>query len=309
MPIQSLLQDHLFLTDGGLETDMIFNEGIELPLFSSITLLRSAQGREALMRYYQRYIAIARQAGFGFILESPTWRSSPDWGDRLGYSQAELKAANTAAISLMIELRGRYGAPGFPLLVSGCVGPRGDGYVAGELMRPEVAQAYHDEQIAAMVAAGAELVTAITMTNANEAIGIVRSARRRNAPVVISFTVETDGRLPTGQRLSEAVEEVDSATDNGPAYYMINCAHPTHYAGALSPGEAWVERVLGMRANASRCSHAELDAATELDRGDPDDLGQRYRDLKVRVPHLRVFGGCCGTDHHHIAAIAASLRS
>ncbi|MBL0923618.1 MAG: homocysteine S-methyltransferase family protein [Sphingomonadaceae bacterium] len=307
MPATKLLQNRIFLADGGLETDIIFNEGIDLPHFSSITLLASAEGRTALERYYKRYIAIARSNGFGFILESPTWRSSHDWGDLLGMSRAELKAANAAAISLMIDLRSRHTAPGFPILVSGCVGPRGDGYVAGEIMRPEAAEAYHDEQIGTMAAAGAELISAITMTNANEAIGIARSAARRNLPSVISFTVETDGRLPDGQRLGEAITDVDTATDAAPAYYMINCAHPMHFDHVLVDDAPWTRRIMGIRANASSCSHAELNEATELDRGDPADLGLRYRTLHDRFPHLRVFGGCCGTDHEHIAAIANAL--
>lgn len=303
----SLLTKRIFLSDGGLETDMIFNEGIELPHFSSISLLRSENGRSALERYYGRYIEIARAGGFGFILESPTWRSSPDWGDLLGMDQAELKAANAAAIRLMIALRERHAAPGFPIVVSGCVGPRGDGYVAKHIMRAETAEAYHDEQIGAMAGAGAEIISAITMTNANEAIGIARAAARHNLASVISFTVETDGCLPDGQPLGEAIGDVDSATGDGPAYYMINCAHPTHFANVLDADARWMRRLMGLRANASTCSHAELDNATELDIGDPADLGARYRALHDRHTNLRVFGGCCGTDHRHIAAIAQAL--
>jgi homocysteine S-methyltransferase len=284
--------DRLYLTDGGLETDMIFNQGIDLPEFASIVLLRTPEGRAALDRYFTRYIEIARAGGFGFVLVSATWRSSPDWGDKLGYTKAELKAANGEAIDQLIALRRQHAAPGFPILISGCVGPRGDGYVAGELMRPEAAEAYHDEQIGAMVAAGAELVSAITMTNANEAIGIARACARRGTPCVISFTVETEGTLPSGQPLGEAIAEVDAATGNAPDHYMINCAHPVHFDHILDPRAAWTSRIMGLRANASRCSHDELNAATELDRGDPADLAARY---------------CCGTDHEHVAAMAEVL--
>lgn len=310
MPVKSMLEsDRLFLTDGGIETTLIFDDGIDLPDFAAFHLLRDGAGRMALQRYYARHIRVAQQTAFGFILESPTWRASRDWGDRLGYPKAELQAANAAAISMMIDLRGTYAREGFPMLVSGCVGPRGDGYVPGELMRAEAAEAYHDEQIGAMLGAGAELITAITMTNALEAIGIARAAKRRGAPVVISFTVETDGRLPTGQTLRAAIGEVDAATDNAPAYYMINCAHPTHFAGTLDPDASWPQRIQGIRANASACSHAELNEAPELDRGDPADLAARYRALADLLPQLRVFGGCCGTDHTHIAAIATALAA
>jgi S-methylmethionine-dependent homocysteine/selenocysteine methylase len=310
MPVKSMLESgRLFLTDGGIETTLIFDDGIDLPDFAAFHLLRDDAGRMALQRYFARHIRVAQQTAFGFILESPTWRASRDWGDRLGYSKAELQAANATAISMMIDLRSTYARDDFPMLVSGCVGPRGDGYVPGELMRAEAAEAYHDEQIGAMLGAGAELITAITMTNAPEAIGIARAAKRRGAPVVISFTVETDGRLPTGQTLRAAIGEVDAATDNAPAYFMINCAHPTHFTSALEPDAAWAQRIQGIRANASACSHAELNEAPELDRGDPADLAARYRALADLLPQLRVFGGCCGTDHTHIAAIAAALAA
>jgi S-methylmethionine-dependent homocysteine/selenocysteine methylase len=208
---------------------------------------------------------------------------------------------------MMSELRATYASDQFPMLVSGCVGPRGDGYVAGEIMRAASAEAYHDEQIGTMLEAGADFISAITMTNTPEAIGIVRAAKRRAANVVISFTVETDGRLPAGQTLRAAIEEVDAATDRAPAYYMINCAHPTHFAAALEGGAPWTKRIQGIRANASKCSHAELNDARELDRGVPHELGAEYRALAERLPHLRVFGGCCGTNHEHIDAIAVAI--
>lgn len=297
----------IFLTDGGIETTLIFDDGFDLPCFAAFDLLRTAEGRAALERYYERYIPIARQDGRGFILESPTWRASADWGERLGYSKRALAQANADSIHMLQRLRDRHRTQSFPMLVSGCVGPRGDGYIAGELMPAEVAEAYHDEQIAVLAGAGAELITAITMTNVEEAVGIVRSAHRHGTPSVISFTVETDGRLPTGQRLADAIGETDALADGGPAYYMINCAHPSHIRQGLEPGARWLERVQGLRVNASCRSHEELDAAEELDRGDPVALGDEHRDLRTLLPRLRVFGGCCGTGHQHVAAISAAL--
>jgi homocysteine S-methyltransferase len=146
-------------------------------------------------------------------------------------------------------------------------------------------------------------VSAITMTYAEEPIGITRVSQARGLPVVVAFTVETNGRLPSGQELRSAIETVDAETDTAPAYYMINCAHPSHFESVLSEG-AWLDRIRGLRANASRQSHAELDEATELDPGDPIELAQQYRALRKRWKRLSVFGGCCGTDRRHIAAIA-----
>lgn len=310
MMLQNLLTDAapLILTDGGIETTLIFDDGLDLPHFAAFDLLKDATGTAALTRYYERHIAVARGVPCPFILESPTWRASPDWGELLGYGKADLARANRAAIMLMRTLRDKHQSPEVPMLISGCVGPRGDGYVASALMRPEAAQAYHDEQIAVMAEAGADIISAITMTNAAEAVGIARAAHCREKPCVISFTVETDGRLPTGQSIGEAIGDTDAATDASPLYYMINCAHPTHFAEALDTSAPWASRIGGLRANASCMSHAELNEAPELDRGDPTDLGAWYRTLREKLPSLRVVGGCCGTDHTHIAAIAAACR-
>jgi S-methylmethionine-dependent homocysteine/selenocysteine methylase len=295
------LDGGLFLTDGGIETDLIFNDGMELPHFAAFDLLKTEKGTAALRAYYGRYAAIARANGVGFILESPTWRASIDWGRKLGYSQAALAKANAQATALMSELRREYQSKTTPMVVSGCVGPRGDGYDPGAVMSADEAQAYHAQQIGVFAECVADMVTAITMTNANEAIGLTRAAKAAGMPVAISFTLETDGRLPTGQGLKEAVEEVDGETGNAPAYYMINCAHPTHFEAVLS--EPWARRIHGLRANASTKSHAELDEAEELDEGDPDDLGPRYAALREGLPNLNVLGGCCGTDHRHVCAV------
>jgi S-methylmethionine-dependent homocysteine/selenocysteine methylase len=298
------LTDKLFLTDGGIETTLAFQQGWELPYFAAFDLLRRDGGAAALKAYYRPYAELARTHGLGLVLESPTWRASADWGRRLAYSDAELAEVNRTSIALLHELRAEYETPDTPVVVSGCVGPRGDGYRPGELMSVDVARSYHTAQVEAFAAAGADLVTAITMTNPPEAIGVALAARAAGMPVAIAFTTETDGRLPSGGTLGEAIAEVDGATGDHPAYYMINCAHPSHFATALAAGEPWSARIRGLRANASRKSHAELDEATELDSGDPAELAGEYRELAQRLGSLTVLGGCCGTDHRHVGRIA-----
>ena len=296
------LGGELFLTDGGIETSLIFQDGLDLPLFAAFDLLKDATGTQALRRYFRRYLDVARMAGTGFVFESPTWRASRDWGMRLDYSAGALAAANGKAMALGAELRRE--ARDLTVVLSGCVGPRGDGYRPESLMTGEEAQDYHADQVTALAAGGAEMVTAITMTHVGEAVGVARAATAAGLPVAISFTVETDGSLPGGEDLGDAIAAVDDATGGAPAYYMINCAHPTHFADRVAAGGAWTGRIGGLRANASRCSHAELDAATELDDGDPDELGAQYAQLRRLLPGLTVLGGCCGTDHRHVAAIA-----
>lgn len=298
------IDERPFLTDGGLETTLIFLDGIDLPHFASIAMLRTADGRAHLKRYFERYIAIARGAGAGFILEAATWRAGPDWAEPLGLELAELDALNSDAIALLHELRAEHQGEALPILISGCIGPRGDGYVADRTMLADEAEAYHGHQVAVIAGAGVDLITALTMTNVPEAIGIAKAAQRAGLPVAISFTLETDGRLPTGDALKDAIEAVDAATAGAPAYYMINCAHPSHFEAVLADAGEWVNRIRGLRANASCLSHAELDEATELDPGDPAELARHYAELNALLPALRVFGGCCGTDDRHVAAIA-----
>jgi homocysteine S-methyltransferase len=302
------LDDGAFLTDGGIETVLIFQEGIDLPAFAAFTLLDGEEGTEQLRRYYEPYLALAREHGSGFVLESPTWRASRRWAEELGYDSAKLVELNRGAIGLLEEIREEADLAQ-PVVISGCIGPQDDGYQPSQLLSADEAADYHSEQIRTFADTAADQVTAITMTYPDEAIGVARAAKDAGIPAAISFTVETDGRLPSGQALGDAINQVDEATGGAPAYFMVNCAHPTHFEAVLGEGSGWQERVLGLRANASMMSHAELDEAEELDAGDPDDLAERYAGLRSALPKLRVLGGCCGTDHRHVGAIASAWGS
>jgi len=295
-----------FLTDGGIETTLIFLEGLELPDFAAFDLFRRKEGKAALHKYFHTYADLARRFGTGLILESATWRASADWGSKLGYSAKEMADANRRAIGLLEEIQNEFKGNAEKVVVSGCVGPRGDGYNPGKAMSEKDAETYHGNQIRVFEDSAADMVTAITMNYVEEAVGIARAAERAGMPVAISFTVETDGRLPTGQTLRAAIEHVDAATSRYPSYYMINCAHPTHFEHVLAEGEAWTQRIRGLRANASRKSHAELNESPELDVGSPVELGAQHAQLKSRLSQLNVMGGCCGTDHRHVEQIAAA---
>jgi homocysteine S-methyltransferase len=269
-------------------------------------LLRTAEGVQQVRAYYDRYAAMATSRGVGFMLECPTWRANADWGDKLGYSREGLAEANRRAVTLMADIRARHETPKSPIVISGNIGPRGDGYVADRLMSTDEAQDYHSAQVNLFRDTAADMVSAFTINYVEEAIGIVRACKAAAMPVVISFTLETDGRLPSGTSLQEAIETADAATSNAPIYYMINCAHPTHFEEVLTPGAQWVRRIRGLRANASKRSHAELDSCGDLDIGNPEELGHEYRALRRKLPLLTIFGGCCGTDHRHVEQIAQS---
>ncbi|HWR53272.1 MAG TPA: homocysteine S-methyltransferase family protein [Bryobacteraceae bacterium] len=295
----------LFLADGGLETTLVFHEGLELPDFAAFDLFKTPASEDALRKYFRTYAGIAGRFGAGLILESATWRASADWGARLGYSREALADVNRRSIRLLEEIRREAESSGTPLVISGCVGPREDGYAPGNMSRQD-AEAYHREQIEIFAETEADMVCGITINYAEEAIGIARAAEHAGMPVVISFPVETNGRLPTGETLRSAIERVDAATSAYVLYFMINCAHPTHFEHVLAEDEPWTERIRGLRANASRKSHAELNESAELDTGDPAELASRYAELKLRLPNLTVMGGCCGTDHRHVEQIAGA---
>jgi len=300
------LRGDLFLSDGGIETTLIFLEGLELPDFAAFTLMRTAQGEAALTKYFDAYASVAKRYETGLILESATWRANADWAMRLGYGADALAESNRQAIRILEDVRRDAETPATPIVISGCLGPRGDGYVPDRAMSARQAEAYHGRQMETFAGTAADMASAITMNYVEEALGIARAARRAGMPVAISFTVETDGRLPTGQTLGEAIDRVDDATSGYPAYYMINCAHPEHFAHVVAANEPWTKRIRGLRANASRMSHAELNESTTLDAGNPAELAQEYAALKDRLTELNVMGGCCGTDHRHVEAIAAA---
>lgn len=301
------LKDRLFVTDAGLETSLIFHQGMDLPYFAAFDLLKDDAGTARLRAYYARYAEMARRFGVGLVLESPTWRASRDWGAKLGYSAATLADANRKAIGLMLEIRAAYETPASRMVVSGNLGPRGDGYRPAATMSAGQARDYHAAQIETFAQTDADMVAAFTMNYTEEAIGIVHAARAAALPVAISFTLETDGCLPSGDTLQQAIERTDAETDGYAAYYMINCAHPTHFERVLREAGAWRERIRGLRANASKRSHAQLDEATDLDDGDPVELGGEYLGLRRHLPRLAVVGGCCGTDHRHVEAICSRL--
>jgi S-methylmethionine-dependent homocysteine/selenocysteine methylase len=303
------LSGDLFLTDGGLETTLIFHDGLELPDFAAFDALKHVAGRDALLEYFCTYASIARKQKVGFILESPTWRASQSWADRLGYSREALAEVNRDAIELLSDVRKEFGNGKTRIVISGCIGPRGDGYNPTSKMTEDEAERYHATQIGTLSETDADMIAALTMNYVEEAIGVSRAARLAGMPVVISFTVETDGRLPSGHTLKQAIDTVDEATDNTPAYYMINCAHPTHFMDVLDTDGPWSQRIHGIRANASSKSHNELDEAEELDDGNPTELASQCRELRIRLSNLNVFGGCCGTDHRHVEEMGKACLS
>jgi S-methylmethionine-dependent homocysteine/selenocysteine methylase len=286
-----------WVTDGGLETDLLFQRGIDLPEFAAFPLVPDPATAAVLVSYYRDYAAIAESASAGLVLESPTWRANSDWGRQLGYDAAQLDAVNREAVQLLRRFASDLDLE--HVLISGVVGPRGDGYIAAGRSADAAAE-YHVAQVASLADEGVDVVHAMTLSEPAEAIGVVRAARQAGVPVAVSFTVETDGRLPDGTPLRDAVASVDEAA--APDWFGVNCAHPTHIRPALDGGD-WQRRLRSYRPNASTLTHAELDVMEELDTGDVDLLVRESRELRDLLPLLSIVGGCCGTDASHVASM------
>lgn len=293
----------LFLTDAGIETDLIFNHGVEIREFAAHTLLTNTAGREALRAYFNGFLTLARDLDTGFILDSQTWKAHMHWAADLHATKAELEAANQSAIGFIAGIRADFSSNAKPIVLNGLVGPRGDAYAPEVSVAAAEAEAYHSQQLTWLAGTDVDMVTAMTFTQADEAIGVVRAAGAVGLPIVVSFTVETDGSLPTGQSLGDAIKAVDDATNGAAAYFMVNCAHPDHFAPVVAEGE-WRRRIRGVRCNASRLSHADLDEAESLDSGDIHELADGYGGLLQSMPWLNVMGGCCGSDLRHVTQIA-----
>ena len=298
----------LFLTDAGLETDLIFNHGIDIPEFAAHTLLAHSAGRYALAQYFRGFLSLARRRKTGFILDSQTWKAHSHWAEDLGCNEQELRDINLQAIDFIACLRDEYSCNAGPVVLNAVIGPRGDAYAPESVVGAKESEDYHAQQIGWLADTEVEMVSALTFTQSSEAIGIVNAARRVGLPIVVSFTVETDGALPGGQALDDAIAEVDRATDRAAAYYMVNCAHPDHFSDVLADMEL-SQRIRGLRCNASRCSHEELDAADELDAGDPREFGVLYRSLVDKMPWINVLGGCCGADLRHVTEVAIAVEN
>lgn len=294
-----------FITDGGLESSLVDQYEVDLPESAAFPLIDEPWGRDVLTQYFLPYLEVAEHDERGFILDTPTGRANPDWGARLGYDDEQLIEVNRNAVRFIRDLC--ESSARTETVLNGVIGARADGYAADQTMTVDEAAVYHSGQARAFAEARADMITAVTMTYAEEAIGITKAATAVAMPVVIGFTVDVEGRLPSGQRLGDAIGTVDGATEMAPAYFMINNAHPSHFAHVLDKTEPWLSRIRAIRAKASRLGKGAVGGSAELDRCEPDDLATAYRNLDEILPGLCVVGGCSGTTYEHIAAISAAL--
>ncbi|WP_135501055.1 homocysteine S-methyltransferase family protein [Roseovarius aestuariivivens] len=301
-------QGRLMTCGGGFETWLQYVDGFELRHFCAFELIDDPRGRACLADYHRKLVEAAVANGVGVINEGLHYRASRDWGTLIGYSREALEEINIRGIEFYKDFAREYKSEATPMLVGGVIGPRGDAYNVGRTPDEAEAEDYHAEQILTFKKAGADLVTAATFSSVAEATGLTRAAKAAGMPVVISFFVAKGGKLKGGETLEEAIAQVDAATDSAPAYYMINCTHPTEFMPGLDDG-GWVRRLGGFMPNAVAMDTLDLCKLGHLEDGDPAELGGQMADLARRYPHINVWGGCCGTDGRHIGEITRQVAA
>lgn len=299
----------VYLTEGGVETETLYKYGFDLPEFAMFPLLDDPRAREAFRTMYTAYLDVAASRGCGALITGFDYRASPDWGEKLGYSRDGLAEMQHRSIAFLRDVAEPYRAVLPDILIAGCIGPRGDAYSLNRTITAHEAQDYHATQLATLKAAGVDLVWSATFNNVPEAVGVARAADAARLPLIVSFTLTSEHILRSGVTLREAVEATDrEAGARRPAAYGLNCSHPVEFWPALERGD-WFQRIINIRPNAAKMDKIALCKLGHLEEGDPVELGAMMGELAQIYPHLRIFGGCCGTGAVHLDEIARNVSA
>ncbi|WP_286238828.1 homocysteine S-methyltransferase family protein [Neptuniibacter halophilus] len=297
----------LYLTEGGTETEIMYKYGFELPHFAMFPLLDNPAAVTKMRDMFRYYLDVVAKHKLCALIGGLDYRASPDWGKLLGYSDAGLAEANLQSIDFLRDVAAEYAHDIEQTLIQGLIGPRGDAYQQGHTITAEAAEDYHAIQLTTLKKAGVDLALAITFNNVEESIGVARAAKTIGVPLAISLTLNRNSTLGDGTPLADAIEQIDQATDHSVEFYSINCSHPIEYEPAIDGGP-WLQRVRGVRPNASKMEKVALCKIGHLESGDPVELGEQCGELAKRYPHMDIWGGCCGTWDQHLDQIALNIR-
>jgi homocysteine S-methyltransferase len=296
----------LYLTEGGTETELLYKYGFALPQFALFPLLDNPQAVSKMREMFQSYLDVAVRHKMCALMGGLDYRASPDWGALLGYSPQSLADANLRSIEFLRDIAREYASDIPDIVIEGLIGPRGDAYERNASITVDEAEDYHSVQLETLKRANVDLALAITFNNVPESIGVARAAVKIGVPLAISLTLDGTSKLSSGPRLGEAITTIDRETDHAPEFYLVNCSHPVEYESAIEP-DGWIDRVRGVRPNASRMEKMALCQIGHLEDGDPVELGKLCGDLARRYPHMDIWGGCCGTWDRHLDEIAKNV--
>lgn len=300
-----------FLTDGGIETRLIYEFGIDLPDFASFLALFDDRGRAALREIYRGYLAVAAEFRMPMLVGAPTWRAHPECLRRFGFAKADdLRRVNAEAVAFLQDLR-RETRTETLVHIAGVIGPRRDGYRAEDAPALDEARAYHEAQAQALAGLGVDLLYAPTFPSRDELAGVAQAMARTGLAYALAPVIDPKGRLLDGHSFAEAVRLVDESTDPKPLYFLAGCVHPSTFLAAAAEGgdrtmPRMPGRLAGIKANASPLPPEELDRLGHLDADAPAVLAQEILAARRRYG-LRILGGCCGTNDRHIRALAEAV--
>jgi len=297
-----------YLTEGGTETELMYKHGFELPHFAMFPLLDNPKAVSKMREMFRSYLDVAAEHDFCALMGGLDYRASPDWGDLLGYSPASLSDANLQSIEFLRELANEYSSQVPEILIQGLIGPRGDAYERNETISENEAEDYHSVQLETLKKANVDSALAITFNNIPESVGVARAAAKIGVPLAISLTLDSNSKLHSGPSLADAITAIDEQTNQAPEYFLINCSHPLEFEPAIEPGD-WIQRVRGVRPNASKMDKMALCQIGYLEDGDPEELGRLCGDLARQYPHMDIWGGCCGTWDNHLNEIAKNVKA
>jgi homocysteine S-methyltransferase len=299
-------EGRFYLSEGGSETELMYKYGFELPHFAMFPLLNNSDAVLKMREMYISYLEVAAKHKICALMGGLDYRASPDWGELLGYSPEGLAEANLQSIEFLREIANEYTSEIPGILIQGYIGPRGDAYERNENITENEAEDYHSVQLETLKKADVDLAHALTFNNIPESIGVARAAAKIGVPLGISLRLDSSSKLNSGPSLVEAITAIDKETDQSPEFYSINCSHPLEYEPAIEPGD-WINRVRGVRPNASKLEKIALCQIGHLEEGDPVELGEQCGDLARRYPHMDLWGGCCGTWNRHLEEIAKNV--
>ena len=303
------LENKFYLTEGGVETEVMYKWGYELPEFAMFPLLDNPEADAVIRNMFRRYLDVAAEQNTGLLLNGHDYRASPDWAAKLGYSAEGLRDMQRRTIQFLDDMRTEYAGRVSDVYIAACIGPRGDAYGTGGEITVDEAEDYHSLQLQNLDGTAADMAVAATFNNIPEAIGVIRAASEKGMPIGVSLTLTPEGRLRSGPSLREAIENVDEATDGRAAWFGTNCSHPLEFEPALYDAGPWLERLRYIRPNAARMDKIALCSLGHLEDGDPVELGEQMGEVARRLPNADIIGGCCGTDERHLSEIAKNVNA
>ena len=265
-------------------------------------------GKKILDKIYNQYISVAYKFNLPILILTPTWRANKERLELAGFKD---KNVNADCVKFLFDIRNKYGEFASKILIGAPMACKGDAYNPEEALLSDEAYNFHKFQVKKLSEAGVDFLLGSTLPASSEALGMAKAMAESNIVYILSFVIHPNGKLLDGTSLNETISVIDNSVSPKPIYYMLNCVHPTHCMSAinneLNNTEVIRTRLKGLQANGSAMSPEELELLEKTSSQSPSIWGKKMIDLYLNS-NLKILGGCCGTNHHHIKSIARIFR-